>query len=113
MIHVGYPGEKRSGRHLQASSDLIFDVFQEYDPNNLLLQQARKEVLRNQLEWERMQRTLDRIHQCEIVWTNPLRPTPLAFALLVDRLRERLSTETLADRVKRMQADLERAADAK
>jgi ATP-dependent Lhr-like helicase len=113
LIHVGYPGEKRSGRHLQASSDLIFDVFQEYDPNNLLLQQARKEVLRNQLEWERLQRTLDRIHQCEIVWTNPLRPTPLAFALLVDRLRERLSTETLADRVKRMQADLERAADAK
>lgn len=113
LIHVGYPGEKRSGRHLQASSDLIFDVFQEYDPSNLLLQQARKEVLRNQLEWERLQRTLDRIHQCEFVWTNPLRPTPLAFALLVDRLRERLSTETLADRVRRMQADLERAADAK
>lgn len=112
LIHTGYPGEKRSGRHLQASSDLIFDVFREYDPSNLLLRQARNEVLNNQLEWERLRRTLDRIEDSEMLWTRPERPTPMAFALLVDRLRERLSTETLADRVRRMQSELEKAADA-
>ncbi len=111
LIHTGFPGEKRSGRHLQASSDLIFDVFREYDPGNLLLQQARNEVLKNQLEWERLRRTLDRIESCEMIWTRPEQPTPMAFALLVDRLRERLSTETLTDRVQRMQVKLERAAD--
>jgi ATP-dependent Lhr-like helicase len=112
LIHPGFPGEQRSGRHLQASSDLIFDVFCEYDPGNLLLAQARNEVLRNQLEWQRLRDTLDRIAACEIVWTRPAKPTPLAFPLLVDRLRERLSTESLAERIRRMQADLEKAAIA-
>ena len=36
--------------------------------------------------------------------------TPLAFPLLVDRTRNKLSSESLADRVKRMQVALERAA---
>ncbi len=112
LIHSGYPGERRSNRHLQSSSDLIYDVFCNYDPQNLLLAQARKEVLEKQLEWERLNATLRRIEDCEIVWREPDRPTPLAFALLVDRLRERLSTESLADRVRRMQETLEQAAGA-
>ncbi len=110
LIHTGYPGERRSSRHLQSSSDLIYDVFSNYDPHNLLLAQARKEVLEKQLEWERLNSTLVRIEDCEIVWREPERPTPLAFALLVDRLREKLSTESLADRVRRMQQGLEQAA---
>jgi ATP-dependent Lhr-like helicase len=39
------------------------------------------------------------------------RPTPLAFPLLVDRAREQLTSEKLADRVRRMVAPLERAAE--
>ncbi len=110
LIQIGYPGEKRLGRHLQASSDLIFDALRAYDPDNLLLKQAQNEVLKNQLDWERLRRTLDRIQHCEIVWNKPQRPTPLAFSLLVDRLRDRMSTETLLERVRRMQAELEKSA---
>ena len=40
------------------------------------------------------------------------RPTPFAFPLLVERLRESLSSEKLADRIARMVADLEKAAGA-
>ncbi len=54
LIQIGYPGEKRLGRHLQASSDLIFDALRAYDPDNLLLRQAQNEVLKNQLDWERL-----------------------------------------------------------
>ncbi len=32
LIFQGYPGQPKSGRHLQASSNLYFDVFQKYDP---------------------------------------------------------------------------------
>ena len=39
------------------------------------------------------------------------RPTPLAFALLVDRAREQVTSEKLGDRIRRMAAPLERAAD--
>ena len=40
------------------------------------------------------------------------RPTPFALPLMVERFRERLSTETLADRLARMVQALEQAADA-
>jgi ATP-dependent Lhr-like helicase len=39
------------------------------------------------------------------------RPTPFALPLMVERFREKLSTEKLADRVARMLRDLEGAAD--
>ena len=38
------------------------------------------------------------------------KPSPLAFPLMVERLRERLSNESLADRIARMVADLEGGA---
>jgi ATP-dependent Lhr-like helicase len=44
---------------------------------------------------------------------HPPRVTPLAFSLMVDKLRERLSSETLAERVARMQQALETAASEK
>ena len=55
-------------------------------------------------------RTLERLTKAEVVITEPKRVTPLAFPLLVDRTRERVSSETLSDRIKRMQAALEKAA---
>lgn len=60
-----------------------------------------------------MRLTLQRIEASRIVINEPKRVTPLSFALLVDKLRERVSSETLADRVRRMQADLEREAEMK
>jgi ATP-dependent Lhr-like helicase len=47
LIFQGYPGQHKAARHLQASSELFFDVFSEYDPENLLLTQARREVLQH------------------------------------------------------------------
>ena len=95
---------------MQASSGLFYDVFREYDPDNLLLWQARREVLDRQFEHTRMARALVRIAGCRVVMVDVPRPTPFAFPLLVDRLRESLSSEKLADRVRRMTADLERHA---
>ncbi|QEG02725.1 putative ATP-dependent helicase Lhr [Stieleria maiorica] len=111
LIHPGYPGQQKKASHLQASSNLFFDVFCQYDPNNLLLQQSRREVLDLQLEANRMFAALDRIGESRIRIQEPRKVTPLAFPLLVDKLRERVSSESLRDRVARMQAELEKAAD--
>jgi ATP-dependent Lhr-like helicase len=40
MIFTGYPGEQKKARHLQASASLLFNVFAEYEPKNILLRQA-------------------------------------------------------------------------
>lgn len=111
LIQGGYPGQRKSASHLQASSNLFFDVFSEYDPQNLLLEQSRREVLEQQLEASRMEAALTRIESSRIVITNPPKVTPFAFGLLVDKLRERVSSESLADRIERMQAELEKAAE--
>lgn len=110
LVFSGYPGQPKSARQLQASSGLLYDVFTNYDPGNLLLQQARQEVLERQLEHTRLVHTLQSLQQSVLVIREPPRFTPLAFPLLVERLRERLSSEKLADRVARMQLSLERAA---
>jgi ATP-dependent Lhr-like helicase len=110
LVFPGFPRSGKTARQLQASSGLFFDVFQRYDPGNMLLDQAYREVLERQLERSRLGVALKRLAESRVVVTDPERFTPLAFPLLVDRTRNRLSSESLADRVKRMQVALERAA---
>jgi ATP-dependent helicase Lhr and Lhr-like helicase len=110
LVFPGYPHAGKTARQLQASSGLFFDVFSRYDPANLLLTQAHREVLERQLESSRLGRTLERLSKSRLLLTSPARTPPLAFPLLVDRTRDRVSSETLADRIRRMQMTLERAA---
>jgi ATP-dependent Lhr-like helicase len=110
LVFPGYPHAGKSAKQLQASSGLFYDVFSRYDPENLLLAQAHREVLERQLERSRLGRTLERLGASRVVVTEPKRTPPLAFPLLVDRAREAVSSESLGDRVRRMQLALERAA---
>lgn len=111
LIQQGLPSQRKSANHLQASSNLFYDVFAKYDTDNLLLKQSRHEVLEQQLEFSRMLKALDRIGGSDIVMAEPPKVTPLAFPLMVDKLRERVSSEKLVDRIRRMQEQLEKAAD--
>jgi ATP-dependent Lhr-like helicase len=110
LVFPGFPHSGKSARQLQASSGLFFDVFRRYDSGNMLLSQAHREVLERQLERTRLGHTLQRISGANVVITSPPRTPPLAFPLLVDRTRERVSSEKLVDRIRRMQRTLERAA---
>ena len=95
----------------KASSDLFFDVFREFDADNLLLKQARREVLSQQLEHRRLEAAMQRLASGEILIQHPPKPTPLAFPILVDRLRSRLSSEKLEDRISRMTRQFETLAN--
>jgi ATP-dependent Lhr-like helicase len=110
LVTPGLPNAGRTAKQLQASSGLFYDVFREYDPGNLLLAQARREVLDRQFEVSRLRAALGRVAGCAVVVTDPPRPTPFAFPLVVERLREAVSSERLADRVARLAAELERRA---
>ena len=112
LIFAGFPGANKSAKQIQASSSLFFDVFRKYDPSNLLLIQAQNEVLQQELEIARLFDTLQNLQRKKLQLVPIKRPTPFAFPLLVERLRESLSSEKLADRIARMVADLEKAAGA-
>lgn len=111
LVFTGYPGAPKSTRQVQASSGLFFEVFKQYDADNLLLAQAGEEVLREELDIRRLEQTLAHIN-CLKFDLHPIkRPTPLGFPLLVERMRESMSSEKLADRIRRMVGDLEKTAD--
>lgn len=110
LVFGGYPGSHKSTRQIQASSGLFFEVFRQHDAGNLLLGQARDEVLNAELEIDRLAQVLSRLGGLRLHLQSLARPGPLAFPLLVEGMRETLSTEKLADRIARMVADLEKAA---
>lgn len=107
LIFQGMPGEKKKTRHLQSSASLLFNVFSEYDADNLLLRQAYQEVLDQQMEETRLRDMLERIQRSEIVIRFPSRLTPFCFPIKVDSMREDLSSERLEDRVRKMQQQME------
>lgn len=106
LVFKGYPGKTKKDRHLQSSSQLFFQVFQDYEPDNLLLQQAYDEVMTFQLQEARLRIALQRIQNQHIVLTHPKKATPFAFPIMVDRLREKLSSEKLEDRITKMKLQL-------
>jgi ATP-dependent Lhr-like helicase len=108
LIFQGYPGEQRKARHLQASASLLFNVLSEYEPGNLLLRQAYYEVMEQQMEEQRLRNMLERIQNSKIILTYPTQLTPFCFPIKVDSMRENMSSEKLEDRLKRMQAQLEK-----
>jgi ATP-dependent Lhr-like helicase len=111
LVFSGYPGQPKSARQLQASSSLFYEVFAQYDAGNLLLGQAQTEVLSQELEIARLGATLERMRGQVVQQVDLAVPSPFALPLMVERFREKLTTEKLNDRLARMLKDMERAAD--
>ncbi len=112
LIFTGYPGQPKSTRQLQASSSLFYEVFAKYDAGNLLLTQAQTEVLSQELDIARLGASLKRMRGQRVTFVELKVPSPFALPLMVERFREKLSTEKLKDRIDRLVRDMERAVDA-
>ncbi|MFT4682821.1 MAG: ATP-dependent Lhr-like helicase [Flavobacteriales bacterium] len=107
LIFQGFPGNQMKDRHLQSNSSLVFDVFSDYDSENLLLRQAFDEMIDHQLEISRFRAVLERVNEQKLIVTHPQKPTPLAFPIMVDRLRQKLSSESIADRIRKMSLEFD------
>lgn len=109
LVHNGYPGQGKSGGQLQISAALLYDVFERHEPGNRLLAQARREVMAEQLEQHRLEEALRRLNQAKLVLERTPRPSPLAFPLLAERLNNRMSNESLLERLHRLREEALRA----
>ncbi len=108
MVFQGYPNKVIKTKHLQSNSQLLFDVFRDYEPDNLLYLQAYRETFEHQLEEGRLRKALERINSQEIIWKKCEKATPFSFPIITDGLRAKLSSEKLADRIKKMTLLLEK-----
>lgn len=103
MVVQNFPGQQKSNKNLQASAGLIFNVLEDYDPQNLLLKQAYTEVFNQQIEEARLMEAFKRIEKSKIILKFATAFTPLSFPIKVDSLRATLSSEDLAEKIKKMQ----------
>ena len=109
LVLNGFPGQAKSGGQLQISAALLYDVFSRHEPANRLLVQARSEVLSEQLDLPRITVALQRLRRCTLQLERTPRPGPLAFPLLAERLNNRMSNESLLQRLERLRQEAERA----
>ncbi len=113
LLFQGYPGAGKSTKQLQASSSLFYDVFVRYDPGNLLIDQARREVLESQLEFVRLKEALEEIQTMKIVMAYPRRLSPLAFPIWSERMQQsQVTTEPWGERIRRMSLQREEIESA-
>ncbi len=112
LVSQGFPGQPKSARQLQASSRLFYEVFRKYDAGNRLLDQAESEVLGQELEIARLRQVLRRMRGQRVVFVDLEVPSPFALPLMVERFREKLTTEKLNDRLERMLREMEEAVAA-
>lgn len=108
LVFQGYPGKQVKTKHLQANSGLFFNVFRDYEKDNLLLRQAYEEVYDFQLEIVRMRAAFERISTHDIIVKYPKQLTPFAFPIFAEVFREKFSNESLEDRMNKIKAQLEK-----
>ncbi|MFD2201105.1 ligase-associated DNA damage response DEXH box helicase [Shivajiella indica] len=106
LIFQGFPGKPIKFRHLQSNSGILYGVFEDYDPDNLLLKQAHREVLDMQMEKDKILEAIRKINRQQIILKVPGQFTPFSFPIMVDRLRAQLSSESLEDRIAKMRAQM-------
>jgi len=102
LVFNGYPGKPIKTKDLQSSSQLVYEVFKSYEPENLLMLQAEREVFEHQLEFDRLKRVLENINRKNTYIARCEKPTPFSFPIITDRLRARLSNEDLEKRIQKM-----------
>ena len=102
LIFQGYPGAQKSMRQIQSSSGLIFEVFMRHAPNNILLKQAREEVLHQVFDLDKCEQIFKSLGQQKILLNHCDTLTPFSFPLWVELQKVELSSEACDVRVERM-----------
>jgi ATP-dependent Lhr-like helicase len=83
LIERRHPGKEKTGRQLTVSSDIIYDVLYQHEPDHILIQATRRDAARGLLDIERLGHLLARIKQ-HIVHKPLDRISPLAVPVMLD-----------------------------
>jgi len=108
LVFQGTPSQPIKSKHLQSSSQLFYEVFKDYEPENLLYQQALEETFDHGMEQGRLIQAFERMAQQSLRWVKTHQPTPFSFPLITDRLRGKMSSESVEDRIRKMYLQLEK-----
>ncbi|WP_421952889.1 ligase-associated DNA damage response DEXH box helicase [Pelagibacterium sp.] len=83
LIERRHPGKEKSGRQITVSSDIIYDVLYQHEPDHILIEATRRDAARGLLDIERLGLALKRIRR-HIRHKRLDRISPLAVPVLLD-----------------------------
>lgn len=83
LIERRHPGKEKTGRQMTMSSDLIYDVLYQHEPDHILIQATRRDAARGLLDIERLGQCLRRVRQ-HIVHKPLDRISPLAVPVMLE-----------------------------
>ena len=93
LIERRFPGQKKTGRQVSMSTDLVYDVLRRHEPDHLLLRAARADAATGLLDIERLGQCLARISG-RIVHAALDRVSPLGVSIMLEIGREAVYGES-------------------
>jgi ATP-dependent Lhr-like helicase len=104
LIERKYPGKEKSGRQVTFSSDLIYDVLREHEPDHVLLRATYQDAGTGLLDIARLSDMLKRV-RARIVTRKLDRVSPLAVPALLEISREMVARGEMDEEIMRENED--------
>jgi ATP-dependent Lhr-like helicase len=102
MVYRNFFGEQKSVRKLQWSSEVIFNVLQQYEPDHVLLREARRDAVHTYIDLENALNFLEKLKGKSIRLKRIERVPPLSFALFATKIKEALLVEDPREMTERL-----------
>ena len=109
LIERRFPGQRKTGRQVTISTDLIYDVLRKHQPDHILLRAARADAATGLLDIKRLGEMLSRI-KGRIVHKALERVSPLAVPVMLEIGREQVHGEAADALLAETEAELVREA---
>ncbi len=102
MVYRNYFGQKKSVRKVQWSSEVIYNVLQKYEPNHVLMREARRDAVHTYIDLEGALAYLKNIAACPVRLRAVPKVPPLSFALFATKIKEALLVEDPREMTERL-----------
>jgi ATP-dependent Lhr-like helicase len=102
MVYRNFFGEQKSLRKVQWSAEVIFNVLQQYEPDHILLREARRDAVHTYIDLEIAARFLQEMRAKPIRLRSIKRVPPLSFALFATKIKEALMVEDPREMTERL-----------
>jgi ATP-dependent Lhr-like helicase len=102
MVYRNYFGSPKSLRKVQWSAEVIYNVLMQYEPDHVLLREARRDAVHTYLDIDAAQAYLAKIEGKPAVLKRVDRVPPLSFALYATKIKEALMVEDPREMMERL-----------
>ncbi|MCX5513350.1 ligase-associated DNA damage response DEXH box helicase [Kaistia algarum] len=109
LIERRHPGKEKSGRQVTISTDLIYDVLRQHEPDHILMRATWADAATGLLDIGRLSNMLARV-EGHILWKPLERISPLAVPVMLDIGKEPVAGQANEDILRENADDLVREA---